>query len=101
MPCPEILRAECTTAERHEQRRDPRSAYPSELKTLGDHIRKRRSDLALSQSVLAWKLGVNWNASWEAGLQEPDLAHLPAYFGTSRPPNTAQREHRIRVSASG
>jgi DNA-binding transcriptional regulator YiaG len=46
---------------------------------LGDHIRKRRLDLSISQAALAEQLGVNREAitNWEAGLQEPDLSRMP------------------------
>jgi DNA-binding transcriptional regulator YiaG len=37
----------------------PAPAYPETLKTLGDHLRKRRLDLRLLQRQAAQKLGVD------------------------------------------
>ncbi len=55
-------------------------AYPSSLKTIGDHIRKRRLDLELTQKRVAEKLGVDeasvWN--WESGKTEPLVRQIPA-----------------------
>ncbi len=54
-------------------------AYPSSLKTIGDHIRKRRLDLKLTQKQVAEKLGVDeatvWN--WETGKIEPLVRQIP------------------------
>lgn len=76
IPCPESARATCASSVRPDRRTEPRSTYPAELKTLGDHIRKRRLELNLSQASLAKKLGVNRNAicNWERALQEPSPA---------------------------
>ncbi len=50
-----------------------------ELRTLGDHIRRRRLDLGLLQVEVAAEIGVTestvWN--WEHGT-EPELIHIPA-----------------------
>jgi len=55
-------------------------AYPSSLKTIGDHIRKRRLDLRLTQKQVAEKLGVDeasvWN--WETGKTELLVRQIPA-----------------------
>ncbi|MCL4518669.1 MAG: helix-turn-helix domain-containing protein [Thaumarchaeota archaeon] len=55
-------------------------AYPSSLKTVGDHIRKRRLDLELTQKQAAEKLGVDetsvWN--WETGKTDPLVRQVPA-----------------------
>ena len=63
-------------------------AYPAELNTLGDHIRKRRLDLGLTQCEVAEKLGVTestvWN--WEASHSSPQLRFIPriiAFLGYS------------------
>ena len=40
-------------------RKPPSPAYPRELKTLGDHLRKRRLDLGLLQPDVALELRVN------------------------------------------
>jgi transcriptional regulator with XRE-family HTH domain len=52
----------------------PRSCgYPKELKTLGDHIRKRRLDLGLLQREVAERVGVDETTilNWEKGRTEP------------------------------
>ena len=57
-------------------------AYPKELVTIGDHIRKRRLDLRLTQKRVAAILGVNectvWN--WENNRTKP-LPSLKARIG--------------------
>jgi transcriptional regulator with XRE-family HTH domain len=54
-------------------------AYPQELKTLGDHLRKRRLDLKLLQKNVAQILGVKeatvWN--WENNRTSPGLHYIP------------------------
>jgi transcriptional regulator with XRE-family HTH domain len=74
-------------------------AYPKELKTFGDHIRKRRLDLRLLQSDVAEKLGVTesciWN--WENNATSPTFPHWPAlveflgYNPLPQPPTLAER----------
>lgn len=53
--------------------------YPKELKTIGDHIRKRRLDLKLLQSDVAKRLGVIestvWN--WENNATSPTFPYWP------------------------
>ena len=55
------------------------SAYPRTLKTLGDHLRKRRLDLKLLQKELAQKIGVCVSSiySWENNLSIPAIKHIP------------------------
>ncbi|MFQ6047248.1 MAG: helix-turn-helix domain-containing protein [Gemmatimonadales bacterium] len=55
------------------------AAYPRELHTLGDHLRKRRLDLGLLQKQVAQRLGVNDNTvtNWELGRSEPGLRFIP------------------------
>ena len=58
----------------------PRSPkYSKELKTLGDHIRKRRLDLGLLQRQVAQLIGVSeatiWN--WERHESSPQIHVLP------------------------
>jgi len=54
-------------------------AYPKELRTLGDHLRKRRLDLALTQKDVATNLGTCkasvWN--WENNRATPALRFVP------------------------
>lgn len=57
----------------------PPHAYPRELKTLGDHLRKKRLDLGLYQQDVALRLGVSeasvWG--WENGHSSPRLDLFP------------------------
>lgn len=41
------------------------AAYPSELKSIGDHIRKRRLDLGLLQRDVAERIGVSETTVWD------------------------------------
>jgi transcriptional regulator with XRE-family HTH domain len=54
-------------------------AYPHQLKTLGDHLRKRRLDLALTQKDVADRLDADessvWN--WEKSRSSPALRFMP------------------------
>jgi transcriptional regulator with XRE-family HTH domain len=54
-------------------------AYPQELKTLGDHLRKKRLDQKLLQRQVALILGVEeatiWN--WENNYSSPKLHYIP------------------------
>jgi transcriptional regulator with XRE-family HTH domain len=54
-------------------------AYPRELKTLGDHLRKCRLDLGLLQRDVAGQLGVDTATitNWELGHSLPTLRWLP------------------------
>jgi transcriptional regulator with XRE-family HTH domain len=48
-------------------------AYPQELRTIGDHLRKRRLDLGIRQKDVAKKLGVDETTvnNWERGRTNP------------------------------
>ena len=52
--------------------------YPSQPKTLGEHVRKRRMELGLYQGEVAKRIGVAessvWN--WEHGI-EPEIRFIP------------------------
>jgi site-specific DNA recombinase len=54
-------------------------AYPRELKTLGDHLRKRRLDLKLLQKEVAQKVGVDEATiyNWENNRSSPELHYIP------------------------
>jgi site-specific DNA recombinase len=54
-------------------------AYPKELKTLGDHLRKRRLDLKLLQKEVALKIGVDEATiyNWENNRSSPELHYIP------------------------
>ncbi len=58
----------------------PDPAYPAELVTVGNHIRKRRLDLKLLQREVAAEIGVSTQTVqyWEAGRHQPAFRHLPA-----------------------
>ena len=47
----------------------PKPAYPKSLKTLGDHLKVRRFDLALTQKEAAVRMAVDSDSvrNWEAG----------------------------------
>jgi transcriptional regulator with XRE-family HTH domain len=55
------------------------SAYPKEINTLGDHIRKRRLDLGLLQREVADRIGVNKDTiyNWETNRTEPEVRLIP------------------------
>jgi DNA-binding transcriptional regulator YiaG len=55
------------------------SAYPTELNTLGDWIRKTRLDRGLYQEDVAKILGVTENCvtKWELNRNEPEARHVP------------------------
>jgi DNA-binding XRE family transcriptional regulator len=61
-------------------RRPQSPAYPKKIKTLGDHLRKRRLDLALLQRQVADSIGVDKNtiANWEGQRSNPALILMPA-----------------------
>ncbi len=53
--------------------------YPYELNSLGDHIKKKRLDLDLTQKELARLIGVNPGSigAWEKNLREPQTYLIP------------------------
>ena len=55
-------------------------AWDFEPKTLGDHIRRRRLMLAITQEEAAALLGVNaWTVhNWETGQRRPEIRFIPA-----------------------
>jgi len=58
----------------------PRSPkYPKELKTVGDHIRKKRLDLGLIQKEAASRIGVSEATvyNWERNASAPQVKQLP------------------------
>jgi len=71
-------------------------AYPKELRTWGDQLRKRRLDLALTQKDVAQRLGTNeasvWN--WEKNRSSPALRFIPriiAFLGYA--PDDTKPQH--------
>jgi transcriptional regulator with XRE-family HTH domain len=55
------------------------AAYPKEIKTLGDHLRKKRLDLGLLQEQVAAQIGVDeatiWN--WENNITATAIRLIP------------------------
>ena len=60
-------------------RKPPPALYPRELRTLGDHLRKRRLDLGLLQGEIAEQLDVDdmTICSWELNHTSPQLRFIP------------------------
>lgn len=54
-------------------------AYPKSLNTIGNHIRKRRLDLKLTQKQVAEKIGVSETSlmTWERNQHSPNLRFIP------------------------
>ena len=54
-----------------------------EPRSLGEHIRKRRLDLRLSQKEVARRLGWSWRTifNWENGKTKPAIESIPAIIG--------------------
>jgi transcriptional regulator with XRE-family HTH domain len=52
--------------------------YPREIRTLGDHLRRRRLDLGLTQRILGERWGVRSEtiAAWELGQTEPRIRQV-------------------------
>lgn len=87
-------------------------AYPAELKTLGDHLRKRRLDLGLLQREVAKEIGVTECTIqyWETNRVAPALRFRPRIanflridvFDRSAPASVAERlrAHRERFGLS-
>ncbi len=59
------------------------SSYPTELQTVGDHLRKHRLDLGLLQRQAAGQLGVDTSTvtNWELGHTEPGFGWMPVIIG--------------------
>jgi transcriptional regulator with XRE-family HTH domain len=55
------------------------AAYPKELKTLGDHLKKRRLDLKMLQKEVAEKLNttVCTYRNWEKNWRNPSIINIP------------------------
>ena len=53
---------------------------PTQLKTVGDHIRKRRLGLKMLQKDVAEQLGVGKTSvfNWEGNASSPDIQYMPA-----------------------
>ena len=55
------------------------AGYPRELRTLGDHLSKRRLDLGLLQNEVAERLGVDESTvcNWEKNRHAPSARSMP------------------------
>ena len=55
------------------------NGYPTELETIGDHIRRRRMDLGLFQREVARRIGVTTDTVclWEKTGSTPMIQHMP------------------------
>ncbi|MBI4220347.1 MAG: helix-turn-helix domain-containing protein [Chloroflexi bacterium] len=54
------------------------AAYPTELKSIGDHIRKRRLDLGLPQREVAERIGVAETTVWDwENNRSPEIHVMP------------------------
>lgn len=58
------------------------SSYPEALHTLGDHLRKRRLDLGLTQSSLTIRLRVDKSSllNWELNRTSPAIRYIPRIY---------------------
>ncbi len=56
-----------------------RKPYPKELKTYGDHLRKKRLDLNLYQSDVAKIINVTTDCitNWELNRNKPEIRYIP------------------------
>jgi transcriptional regulator with XRE-family HTH domain len=83
----------------------PRSlprGYPTEVRTLGDHLRKRRLDLGLWQRTVAEQLGVREETVvlWENGLARPLARHycrIVRFLGYDPEPGDQSLAGRLRT----
>jgi DNA-binding transcriptional regulator YiaG len=76
--------------------------YPTELKTLGDHIRRRRLDLRLLQRTVADQLGVRVDTVtlWENGRVRPLARHygpIVRFLGYDPEPGDHSLAGRLRT----
>ena len=88
----------------------PAPAYPKTLKTLGDHLRKRRLDLKLLQRDVAQKLKVDEASvyNWESNRTRPSLSIIPKIieflgyipFETSNSPTEKIKTYRQLIGIS-
>jgi DNA-binding XRE family transcriptional regulator len=83
-------------------RRPLPDSYPKSLKTMGDHIRKRRLDLGLLQSEVARQIGVCTSTvcNWEGNESTPVVRFMPAiqaFLGYDPAPEPNSIADRIRL----
>lgn len=77
--------------------------YPTELKTIGDHLRKRHRDFGLLQKEVGQRIGGYvasiWN--WEAGKRQPELKRLLAIIARSSPIDRRYERHTEQPAPRG
>ena len=71
-----------------------------EPRTVGDHMRKRRCELGLSQKEVALRLGWSWRTvfNWENGKTTPAVKSIPAiieFLGYDPFPHPASLSDRL------
>jgi DNA-binding XRE family transcriptional regulator len=73
-------------------------AYPTEIKTIGDAIRKKRLDLGLNQKEVAKIIGCNAASvlNWEKGYNEPTINKMSGIVRFSG----VDYRHRFKVSGA-
>jgi transcriptional regulator with XRE-family HTH domain len=79
------------------------NSYPTELRTVGDHVRKRRLDLGLNQGQVAEQFNatVQTVCNWEKGRSQPEPRHYPAvirFLGYDPSPEPASLGERIQAA---
>ena len=79
----------------------PKRHYPLALRTLGDHLLKRRLDLGHTRKLAGSLIGVDPESlkNWEGGKTEPAVGFYPlliAYLGYNPLPEGGSRGSRIR-----
>lgn len=75
--------------------------YPKKLKTLGDHIRKKRLDLGLFQRDVADQIGVSEATiyNWERNTNSPQVHDIPAvirFLGYNPLPSSSSFPEQLR-----
>ena len=77
--------------------------YPTELNTLGDHIRARRLDLKLLQRQVAEQIGVHelTITGWERNATIPEVRYMPAiiqFLGYNPLPSASSLAERLATA---
>jgi site-specific DNA recombinase len=56
---------------------------PTELRTIGDHTRRRRLELKMLQREVAVQIGVDTTCvfNWEAQISKPEIRYMPSIIG--------------------
>jgi transcriptional regulator with XRE-family HTH domain len=75
----QFLETRCLFATQLKSLKPKPKGYPNEIITLGDHLRKKRLDLGLTQEEIAPKIKASKAsiASWEMNRYEPEVPYIP------------------------